>query len=1029
MGAEQALVDTLREKHKELDAHFRSASVRSSCQYLIDHGISEAELPPLRHLVRQCLQSIPLSSFIWEVGHLPFLVCAVEVGYDYEGNGTDFWPKLSDSLGYRCDAEDRERISTWFVRAASNYGAAAPGDSHWEKAFRHIAWPITHAVAARDIRRPFADCLKRFRGNVRSTSLRDVEIVTELSHISTPVSSRRFRTWLARPTVVAGIVRDLLGGMPLDEAGLFSKQFRDRIIKDLQSEPEIRAAVRHAVAAHVRTPKLRTGNDAADSAAHINFGSLLLCGDEYAGFELCGEMPELPTTVRNALKAVRGRWKVRPWGHLRAQPIPADCLRSSQGQFRVSFRYVAETDPNVAFFTGVEDLPVDEETKQWLTSVRFPTSALLAFPPMQPGDDSTHVITGRRPQQGKVWVLSRRGEVATRRPDGNESYCRLIGYIDNGELHEFNAEDPVIREWLGWPAVNAEVHEESNDHCWIHPSPVRIESDYPLFTTDDEIGVAVQSDSPLTVVLRHGTTEVAREQVSAVAISRIARKGTYSLAVVRGEQEIDSFHFGIVNDEGAAFVEPVVTPPWHARVLHIDAGETDLTRGDFFNRRLILDVDGDRGIENLTLKLSLNPGEAVASLPIAKIPTRLNARHPIWEELASLLPASTLRSSLDLSLTVDIAGVYCNSWRLEAELQELWWEDGVNGVPTAMTDAGELPVRHYSLLDGEHLNKPTNGTPFMSVALDFTGNEFDFDARVGLLGDATLARSPIPPKRFLRGLEQVGEIPGLQQLARKYLQISTASSNSLAAEVNRVGIAYTFKSWVLRSLCGASWHYKHEELRPLEFAHPVAVWWECQLSVRDRLLLPSKDDRQLPHSLPALVLAEFADALPDHWWDGPVTGLDDDAAIPLDTLYQHLIDDDSVFVDTETLFHTLLLANERLCGGALADLIIPQTGGDELLKWQISEMTVSDLASELNEWIRRHLGRGRGRHNWTTAELGIYLSLLLYPERLRNENWDVILEKLLQDRCVARAGAFIAWRVEQNARVASAMACAETILS
>lgn len=1020
-------MDKLRERHQELDAQFRSESLDEtrgpSSRYLIDHGVSEHELASLRELVRHGLHSSPLTSFDWETAYLPLLICAVEIGYEYEGNGTDFWPRLSESLGYKCGAEERERVSEWFVRASAEYGAVTPGNSQWEQAFRHIAWPITHAVAARDIRRPFADCLRQFRRDVKSDSLNDDTIVSELARIPTTVGSRRFRTWLGRSAVVAGIVRDLLGGKPLDETGLFSKGFRDRLIKDLQSEPEIRIAVRRAEAALVKAPKIRT----TKTAPEINVGSLFLCGDEHVGFELCGEMPELPVAVRRALKTVRGRWKVRPWGYSKAQPIPADCLRSSRGQFHVSFRYVAKSEPSDAFFTGIEELPVDEEAKQWLTSVRFPTAPVLAFPPMQPGDDSTHVITGRRPQRSKLWVLSRRGDIEAKRAEEDESYCRKIGCLEDGEIHEFDADNPDVREWLGWPAINAEVGEESKCHTWVHPSPVRIESaDYPLFTADDEIGIAVHGDSPATVVLRQGTKEVAREQVSTVAICRMARKGSYRLAVVRGEQEIDSFRFGIVNDEGAAFVEPAANPPWCTRVSHIDAGETELTRGDFFNHRLNLDVDSERGIDNLSVKLSLNPGGAVACIPLGRTPARLTANHPVWGELLRLLPASVLKSPCDLSLTVEIEGLSCDSWRLEAELQELWWEDGVDGIPTAVSDAGEFAVRHYCLVDDKVLNEPTKGDPFVSVAFDSNGNELDFDARVGLLGDASFARSPCPPKRYLRELEQVGDIPGLRQIARKYLQVSTASSNSLTAEVNRVGIAHTFKAWVLRSLCGPSWYHRHEELRPLESAHPVAVWWECQLAEGDLLQPLSEDERPLPGSLPALVLAKFADTLPEQWWDGPVAELDADAAIPLDSIYQHLIGDDSVIVDAEALSRTLRLANERLCGGVLADLIVPLQGGDELLTWKISEMAVSDLASELHLWTRRHLDRGRGRQSWTADELSMYLSFLLYPERLRKEPWDATLEKLLQDRCVARAGAFVSWRVQQNARLTSAVACAET---
>lgn len=127
-------------------------------QYFADHGLSRDEYATLRDIVRNGLQCKSLDSFDWQTAYLPLLVCAVEVGYGYEGNGTDFWPTLSITLGHDFSVDDRNRLSNWFAKASTNYGGVIPGTSQWEQSFRHIAWPITHAVAAKDIRRPFADC-------------------------------------------------------------------------------------------------------------------------------------------------------------------------------------------------------------------------------------------------------------------------------------------------------------------------------------------------------------------------------------------------------------------------------------------------------------------------------------------------------------------------------------------------------------------------------------------------------------------------------------------------------------------------------------------------------------------------------------------------------------------------------------------------------------------------------------------------------------------------------------------------------
>lgn len=1015
-------MEALRESHERLIEHF--GNQRSTGQdpvtltYFVDHGFTIGERETLRELVYSGLRCKPLDSFDWSSAYLPLLVCAVEVGYDYQGNGTDFWPKLTERLGYQFGVDDRVRLSGWFAKASARFGGVTPGKSDWEQAFCHIAWPIAHAVAAKDIRRPFADCLRRFRRDVKNEGLKDETIVSDLANISTPVGSRRFQTWLERSDVVAGIVRDLLGGKSLDEAGLFSKSLRDRLIEDLKNEPEIRCAVRQAETGRKTKPKNVDEKSNVTQEVAFRFGEFFLRQDENGGFEFCGEMPELPKSVQRSLKPIRGQWKVRPWGHPGANPIPSDCLRSTRGHFLVSFSYVARTPSETPFFTGLEDLSVDDDAKGWLESVRFPTAEMVAFPPMDPSDDTSHAIASRTPHRGKIWMLARRAVVQSRRFEENDSYCRHVGDCEGGEIHEFEADNAEVRQWLGWPPASAEPENSGPSFTWLRPSPVSIDSkNQPVYTTDDEIGVSVIGDEPIQVVLRRGQSELASESVSSVAMLSIESMGPYELVVRRGDEDIESFSFVIVDNKGDGFIEPDPESPWRAVVSHVDAGETELSRKDLFNRRLNLDIIGDRGIENLSAKVTVSPGDASAIVRLDRIPTRLAANHPVWEELSQQLPAAVLKSPCDLSLSVEIEGLSHDTWLLEAELETLWWEHDEDALPFAVSDDGPFEVRRQCVINGTYIDEPTEGDPFITIALDRDGNELHFDSLVGVIGDSRLQRQLLPPKRFLRQMDDVGDNAGLRSITQRYLQLSSASSSSRTAEFNRVGAAQSIRSWILHSVCGPNWIHKQHEFSKIESANPVEIWWECQLIQKDLLQPPSEEERSLPDSLPAIVLAEFDQVLPSSWWDGSVSEIEADDAEPLDSIFQHLIDDDTVIVDAEALTVSLREASQRLCGAHLADLLIPADAGDELLAWHVSEMSITDCASELLDWIRRSLSRGRGRQTWSSGELQTWLNLLLYPERLRKQPWESVVEKLLQDRPVARAGAFVVWRIEQARRV------------
>ncbi|WP_144054861.1 hypothetical protein, partial [Rhodopirellula europaea] len=710
----------------------------------MDHGLSREECESLREAVQEGLQRRSLDSFDWQTSYLPLVVCAVEVGYEYAGNGTDFWPRLTEELSHSFSVDDRTRLSNWFTKASAKYGGVSPGESDWEQAFCHIAWPITHAVAAKDIRRPFADCLRRFRRDVTNESLKDETIVSDLAKIATPVGSRRFRTWMRRQEVVAGIVRDLLGGKPLDEVGLFSKSFRDRLIDDLRSEPEIRRAVRQVESGRIKKPNSGESTATADEVEY-RFGEFFLRQDEDGGLELCGEMPELPKTIQRSLRPIRGRWKARPWGRGGASPIPADCLRSTRGHFYVNFSYLAGADHRTPFFAGVDELSVDQDAKRWLDSVRFPAAEMLAFSPMQAADDTSHAIAGRTPHCGRIWVAARRGaiELLRKEKEDDELYCQLVGTIEGGEVYEFDADNADVREWLGWPPANATAIDAGPTFDWLRPSPISIGAkNLPIFTTDDEIGLTVTGEQPIELILKKGANELVRETVSSVALLSLGSKGAYELIVRRDGKDDESFSFVIVDEKGDGFIEPDPETPWHAIVSHVDAGETTLSRKDLFNRRLNLDIIGDRGIENLQAKLTLNPGEAVATMRLDRIPTRIAANDPVWDKLCERLPPSVLKSPCDLSLSVEIESLSHDTWLLEAELQELWWQDDEEGLPIAVSDNGPLEVQHHCVIKGVCVDQPTEGDPYISVATDGEGNNLNFDARVGVLGDAFLSRQP-----------------------------------------------------------------------------------------------------------------------------------------------------------------------------------------------------------------------------------------------------------------------------------------------
>ena len=1007
----------LRNAHDRLAIHFEAQCAigdesRESV-YFLDHGLTADERNFLRDEVKSNLVREPLTSFEWNTAYIPVVVCAVEVGYCYEGNGTDFWPTIEKLLGHAFNIDDRVQLSNWFAKASGRFGGVTPDDSDWERAFCHIAWPITHSVAAKDIRRPFADCLRRFEGSVDDD---DLAIAGQLSSISTQVGSRRYRTWLNRQSVVAGIVRDLLGGAKLHECGLFSEGFRTRLIEDFRHEPEIQSAVRSVQSRRKKelTKKAKKTSAKAVAKDDIRFGEFFLRQDEHGDLALFGELPEMPRSVQTSLRQVRRKWQPRPWGFAGALALPSDALRSIRGTFPVELSNVARANGERAFFVGVEDLTLDDESAGWLRSVRFHAAEKLVFRPIELHGDSSHAITSPTPHSGTVWVLMK---PTSTWPEVDRE---CVGEIDGGEIYAVDSSNAFLRDWLKWPAAN-KPHDASEALVqWLYPTPISINVDgRRVFTTDDEIGIHVRGDQVVDFVIRQDRSTLEQQSVNEVALVSIEQPGDYELLVQGSNKTIETFSFSIIDKKGDGFIEPDPEAPWRCVLSHVDAGVTELTRTDLFNRRLVLDIEGDRTIMGVTATVSLSPGDAATSIFLQRVPAKLGANHPVWSQLIERLPPSVVNSACDLSLNVAIANVTKDEWRLEAEIQNLWWEKQKNGIPVALCDQGTFETRHECIVTGNRIHEPKEGYPFVSIAYGSDGSEFTFDASVSVSGYAILGLQLDKPNRLLRRMEEAEGNAGLRSIVSRFLQLAAGTSSSLIAEVNRVGAVQTLREWILQSVCGSNWVEKRREGTAFENSNPVAVWWQVQQNHPDLVQPKPEMPRAFSQTLPSLVLAEFAELLPLAWWDGIVLGVSVDDAASLDSVFKHLLDGEEIYIDLEVLTASLREANEKLCGSHMADLVVPVTGGDELMNWTISGTSVASLAGSLVDWSKKFLGRGRGRQSWSVDEMRDWLNLLLYPERLRKSSWQSVIEKLLHDRPVARAGAFVAWRVEQYARMES----------
>ena len=87
------------------------------------------------------------------VRRFPLLLGAVatEVGYDYEGVGTEFWPRFETAVQAKLDMADRRAIGGAFRSLQQRLPLVEPVESAFNDVFSIIAWPLVHALMPREL--------------------------------------------------------------------------------------------------------------------------------------------------------------------------------------------------------------------------------------------------------------------------------------------------------------------------------------------------------------------------------------------------------------------------------------------------------------------------------------------------------------------------------------------------------------------------------------------------------------------------------------------------------------------------------------------------------------------------------------------------------------------------------------------------------------------------------------------------------------------------------------------------------------
>lgn len=401
----------------------------------------------------------------------PLLICAVaaEIGFRFEGVGTEYWTKFADALGLPITMAQRARIGDEFDLLAKKYKISRPSESAFSTHFSIISWPIANALLPIDLVGAVARMMARapmgaLPGPGRTGNFQN------LRAWASAAEGARLIDWLRLEAPSGRVLAALLSG---NRGQLLSEASFARLRSALAGNQEAFFAARNA---RSRARTIRT----ADTIP-LEPGQLTLTR-EPSGVRLFVTWPALPSVLLEQARATArsAGWRPRLWG---------------KGAF---------LHPDSALGTGpfalaLQEPPVDEDTAYPDASIIFgagsDTAAMLAARTIHwrnrlffdPNDDRTRAeqrFDQPAGQKGFLWIAIK----ASSEPLQLRQLGNACGYF----VYEANLADASNREVLQREGL---LDEKAHSILSRHPfdaigaprGTVRPDRPFLLYRTDRSI--------------------------------------------------------------------------------------------------------------------------------------------------------------------------------------------------------------------------------------------------------------------------------------------------------------------------------------------------------------------------------------------------------------------------------------------------------------------------------------------------------------------------------------------------------------
>ena len=959
----------------------------------LEHGLSADEFAYVKAAIGNYLRSNSLRGAL-PTFPLCIVACSSEVGYDYLGTGTDFWPKFEDEIGAELDEAGRKSHTRAFEFAHKSFGLKAPAETPWTRNFRHIAWPVANAIASREVHRTLAIALRK----TMTSALFDSSVDTLVARLRIEARSQqntRLMEWLAATDVASALVARLLGLQPKNSAIHVSSL--DRIIEDLDADPIAKQAISYASATfrglrrRKERPKFRL--------------ALRLSDKEEPNFSL--RVPALDghslTLFENELGRSRGVISLSPSGmELRFPDLVAgqDLAISSQMVHEIMSGEVTESvdeeTSSLALRQRINDLmPVAsyslifvEETRNgsfvdWPVARKIPHSrrilvATLISPPSLEGLDLVF-------DWGKLKLF----EVDATSSDGRAFLEKANFFVD---------QSPNFKLIGG-----IQLGEGIRGPYFAPNMPVALTRCGPNF------------DGPWSIrSMESGEISLSSNEIAVVLDGSQEKE----VLEVRTDAGVSALEVQFNAPENAASRLAIKLEPLSPSVEDIERGRVQLT------------IDSPLELNSVPLKASIHNGvEVIASSSciLKMIPANHAETSRVTSELSQKLADASPPRSSHLFLEVSLEGIWKYRQLLKWDPVPVDWHI-VGDAWQATSGMDEIKLYHSTMEDPLTLNlndKPIGRESVFRLFVPVSEEDIIF---LGALVDGPRKvdpriLDPRLPSEVSRILAGSSTAAGFKEVLEGFLLWSTARPTHWLAALGARKVADAIETKIVRILCGMEWT-KAESRSQLAAGSLQRV---LATQAFESGMLTEDEIPVIPERLRRIFLDVFSSKIEVAWptlsrhpeqidFDQFADQMAEAAADAYEEIASHfdgpeVEDFENAYPYSEPALWRAAhrISVERMSGARMSRLILPSERGRQLQDWDYSQ-TSTKLISMLSEL---HTDRSaRGQSKWIdepTLQAG--LQLWLQPSGLlKTANWFESISRFLQDRPTARAVRYAALR-------------------